>query len=119
MWPEETKKISTRLNEQHYDRIMDGFTEEEKKLARKKFEGVSKQPGPGVDTNDYLAHRMPDLLDGITQILLERELTIDEHRHILDHGLPLDTWYHGFTKLAHCTVMATDYFTEEDVRLQI
>jgi len=109
MWPDETKKLSTRLNDMHYGRIMDGFTEEEKKLARKKFEGVSKKPGPGVDTNDYLAHRMPDLLDGISQ------LTIDEHRHILEHGLPLDTWYRGFAKLARCTFTATDYLTEEDI----
>ena len=115
MWPDETRKLSTRLNDKHYDRIMDGFTEEEKKLARKKFEGVSKKPGPGVDSNDYVAHKMPDLLDGISQILLERELTIDEHRHILEHGLPLDTWYRGFAKLARCTFTATDYLTEEDI----
>jgi len=25
MWPDETKKLSTHLNEKHYDRIMDGF----------------------------------------------------------------------------------------------
>ena len=109
MWPDETKKLSTRLNDKHYDRIMDGFSEEQRKLARKKFEGVSKQVGPGADTSHYLVHQMPDLLGGIAQILMERELTIDEH------SLPLDTWYRGFTKLAHRTFTATDYFTEEDI----
>jgi len=68
-----------------------------------------------VDTNDYLAHKMPDLLGGIAQILMEQELTIDEHRHILEHGLPLDTWHRGFTKLAHRTFTATDYLTKEDI----
>ena len=115
MWPEETKKISTRLNDKHYGRIMDGFTEEERRLAKKKFDGVSKKGEPGVDTNDYLAHKMPDLLGGIAQILIERELTIEEHRHMLDHGLPLDTWHRGFTKLARCTFTPTDYLTEEDI----
>ena len=46
---------------------------------------------------------------------MERELTTTEHRHILEHGLPLDTWCRGFTKLARCTFTATDYFTEEDI----
>jgi len=59
MWPEEDKKLSTRLNNKHYDRIMDSFLEEQWKLAMRKFEGVSKLAGPGVDTNDYLAHKMP------------------------------------------------------------
>jgi len=115
MWPDKTKKLSTRLNERHYDRIMDGFSEEEQKLARKKFEGASKQLGPWVDPADYLAHRMSDLLEGLAQILLERELTTTEHCHVLEHGLPLDTWHHGFTKLARCTFTATDYITKEDI----
>jgi len=87
MWPDETKKLSPCLNEKHYDRIMDRFMEEERILAKKKFEGVSKQAGPGVDAANYLAHQMPNLSEGIAQILLERELTTTEHRHILEHGL--------------------------------
>jgi len=71
MWPEEDKKLSTHLNSEHCDCILDGFSEAQRKLARKKFEGVSMLPGPRVDTADYLAHQMPDLLDGIAQILLE------------------------------------------------
>jgi len=115
MWPEEDKKLSTHLNANHYNRVMDGFSEEQRMLAQKKFEGVSKQAGPRVEAADYLAHQMPDLLEGIAQILLERELTTTEHRRILEHGLPLDTWYRGFTKLARRTFTATDYFTEEDI----
>jgi len=115
MWPEEDKQLSTCLNANHYNRIMDGFLEEQRKLAKQKFAGASKLAGPGVDANDYLAHLMPNLLGGIAQILLERELTTKEQRYILAHGLPLDTWYRGFTKLAHGTFTATNYFTKEDI----
>jgi len=52
MWPEEVKKLSTCLNSSHYNPIMDGFLEEERKLAKRKFEGASKQGGPGVDTTN-------------------------------------------------------------------
>jgi len=61
MWPEEDKKLSARLNSEHYDRVMDGFSEEERKRVKQKFVGVSKQAGPRVDTTKYLAHQMPDL----------------------------------------------------------
>jgi len=71
MWPEEDKKLSTRLNNKHYDCIKDGFSEEQRKLAMLKFKGAPKLARPGVGTNDYLAHKMPNLLGGISQILME------------------------------------------------
>jgi len=115
MWPEEDKWLSTRLNDRHYDRIMDGLTEAQQKMSKKCFKGVSKLAGPGVNTDDYLAHKMPDLLGGIAQLLLEQEWTIDEHTHSLDHGLPLDTWFRGFAKLARGKFAPTDYLTAEDI----
>jgi len=48
-------------------------------------------------------------------MLLEQELTVNEHRHMLEHGLLLDTWFHGFSKLALHTFLATYYFTDEDI----
>jgi len=94
---------------------MDGLSEEQQKLGKKRFKGISKLAGPGVNTDDYLAHKMPDLLGGIAQLLLERELTIKEHTHSLHHGLPMDTWYRGFAELAHGKFAPTDYLTSDDL----
>jgi len=115
MWPEEHTWVSTRLNDNHFDRIMDGFTEAQRKKAKQRFLGVSKLAGEGVKADDWIAHKMPDLLGGIAQLLLERELTLDEHSNSLDHGLPLDTWYRGFAKLARGKFVPTDYLTAEDI----
>jgi len=64
-------------------------------------QGCVREAGAGVDPNDCLACQVPTLLDGIAQLLLKQELTVEEHQRLVNDGLPLDFCYQGFVKLAH------------------
>ena len=98
LWPDETHKLSTRLNATHCDRVVDGFSEERRQQAGKPFRGVPVKKGQ--PKADCLVTHTHVLLGGLAQLQLGREITIPEHQQSMVEGLSLDARCCGFTKLA-------------------
>ena len=92
---------------------MEGFSEPQRQEAKKPFRGVSVKKGEPKE--DFLVTHTYVFLDGLTQLLLEHEITILEHRQVLAEGLSLDACYYGFTKLARDNFAPTDYLTAENL----